>query len=189
MVVHAAPALLMTCSFAAASAFFLVVNLGIRWRVLQEYHNRLKTIEGDLPARLQDGSLLLLRVAWLVKQPSDWVLKRRQDMPEDAFYSPAEAFSLLQRGMVAALSYRWLAATKNDPDRFHLNAVLDYYREDDHLKRHPAILIDFASLPQIEPMSVSKQNPWGSRSKDDEDTFKKGLAVVSAAGLEHHTPV
>ena len=49
----------------------------------------LKVIEGKLPARLQDGSLRLLRVAWLLEQPDDWRLQRRQDLPDAAFWIPA----------------------------------------------------------------------------------------------------
>ena len=117
---------------------------------------------------------------WLLAQPSDWVLQRRQDLRGDAFWSPADALRLLKQGSVAALLYRWLGATQNDPDRFHLNAVLDYYREKrPRVTRHPAILIDFASLPQVDPTSITDDNPWGSRKTEDEDVFKKGLAVMS----------
>ena len=55
----------------------------------------IEAIEGDLPSRLADGSLRLLRVAWLLEQPEDWVLKRRQDLPDEAFWSPSEAARLL----------------------------------------------------------------------------------------------
>ena len=166
---------------------------------IQRYREKLALIEGDLPTRLKDGSLRLLRVEWLLEQPRDWVLQRRQVMLrrkeekgkeeeedeekgyEGAFWSPADALRLLKEGRVAALSYRWLGATQNDPDRFHLNAVLDYYGEksSQRVKRHPAILIDFASLPQVEPDSITDDKPWGTRKKKDEEVFKKGLAVMS----------
>ena len=81
---------------------------------------------------------------------------------------------------MAALSYRWLGRTQNDPNRFTLNNVLEYFGEGNHAKRHTAIMIDFASLPQVEPSSVTDASPWGSRTEgDDEAIFKKGLAVMS----------
>ena len=73
---------------------------------IEKYRRARACIEGNLPDRLQDGSLLLLRVEWLLAQPSDWILKRRQDMPEEAFWSPADALRLLKESKVAALSYR-----------------------------------------------------------------------------------
>ena len=51
----------------------------------------------------------------------------------------------------AALSYRWLDPKLNDPDGFALSHVLDYYRTGRNAERRPAIMIDFASLPQVDP--------------------------------------
>ena len=162
-----------TFLFAAISCYY-------RPKQIELYRTKLESIEGDLPTRLEDGSLRLLRVEWLRAQPSDWILKRRQDLPDAAFCPPADALRLLKAGKVAALSYRWLGRTQNDPARFTLNAVLEYFGEGDHAKQHTAIMIDFASLPQVEPSTVTDSNPWGARTEgDDEAIFKKGLAVMS----------
>ena len=159
--------------------YFAVFSCVVCLLVIRAYRKRLALVEGDLPSRLRDGSLRLLRVEWLLAQPSDWVLERRQDLPETAFWSPADALRLLTERRVAALSYRWLGATQNDPARFHLNAVLAYYCEErQRVTKHPAILIDFASLPQVEPASVTAANPWGSRTPEDQAIFNKGLYVM-----------
>ena len=161
-----------TFLFAAISCYY-------RPKQIELYRTKLESIEGDLPTRLEDGSLRLLRVEWLRAQPSDWILERRQDLPDAAFCPPADALRLLKAGKVAALSYRWLGCTQNDPARFTLNAVLEYFGEGDRAKQHTAIMIDFASLPQVEPSTVTDSNPWGTRTEgDDEAIFKQGLAVM-----------
>ena len=166
--------------FTGFNVFFAATSCCGRWCQIDSYRTQLESIEGNLPARLQDGSLRLLRMEWLRAQPSNWILERRQDLPDAAFWPPADALRLLKAGKVAALSYRWLGRTQNDPTRFTLNAVLEYFGEGDHAKRHTAIMIDFASLPQIEPSTVTDANPWGTRTEgDDEAIFKRGLAVMS----------
>ena len=53
-------------------------------RLRKRLRARIAAIEGDLPGRLADGSLRLLRVAWLLERPADYVLQRCQDLPPDA---------------------------------------------------------------------------------------------------------
>ena len=50
----------------------------------RKYLRTITTIEGNLSARLSDGSLRLLRVGWLLSQPDDYVLQRQQDLPAGA---------------------------------------------------------------------------------------------------------
>ena len=73
---------------------------------------------------------------------------------------------------VAALSYRWLDPVKNDPDGFVLSYVLDYYRTGSNAAQRPAIMIDFASIPQPDPATRR-------RTDTDEAIFREGLAVMS----------
>lgn len=39
--------------------------------------------------------------------------------------------------------------------------------------------VSFASLPQVEPTSITEDNPWGKRTEEDEAVFNKGLYVMS----------
>ena len=76
---------------------------------------------------LLDGSIRLLRCAWLLSAESDAelgrsasgdaLLRRRQELPEAAFFAPSEAAALLDRAdrSILVLSYRWLTAAH--PDR------------------------------------------------------------------------
>eukprot|EP00966_Prymnesium_polylepis_P247683 5727352-Prymnesium_polylepis.1 len=73
--------------------------------VVQQYADRIATIEDALPARIMDGCIRLLRADWLLEQSADWVLLRRQDLPDAAYWSPDDALCLLTEGRVAALSY------------------------------------------------------------------------------------
>ena len=85
---------------------------------------------GALLASVESGAIAPLRGRWLVKlQEEGGVLKRRQDLPPEAFWSPSE----LRRVATAlgnnfgclfvALSYRWLTKEHPDPDGFHLKIV------------------------------------------------------------------
>ncbi|EOD35195.1 hypothetical protein EMIHUDRAFT_227748 [Emiliania huxleyi CCMP1516] len=123
------------------------------YRLRKELRARIAAIEADLPERLADGSLRLLRVAWLLERPTDWVILREQDLPEEAFWAPADAARLLAEEKVAALSYKWQGPFNSsngggdqpDGSRFHLDEVLSYYREGRHAEERPALMWDFAT--------------------------------------------
>ena len=66
-------------------------------------------IEQPLRERLRDGTVRLLRCDWVASPESDaylardettgaTILKRYQELPPEAFYSPEEAVELLDRG-------------------------------------------------------------------------------------------
>jgi hypothetical protein len=92
----------------------------------------------QLRARLVDGSVRLLRCAWLLSAESDAslgrsptgdvIMKRRQELPHAAFFSPEEAAALLDRGdrSVLALTYRWLTADHPEPYGTTLAAVRSF---------------------------------------------------------------
>ena len=161
-------------------AAFLVYTIRIYRDIGAVQLARLKTIEGDLEARLADGSLRLLRVAWLLGRPAGWVLQRRQDLPAEAFWSPKQAARLLREGRVAALSYRWLTQKHPDPQRFHLDKVLRYFRWR-VWRQHVALMIDFAALPQKDPLlfEQGREAYEASRSAAENGVFKAGLYVMS----------
>ena len=146
-------------------------SLAFATSTLKKYRQKLAALEGDLPARLLDDSLRLLRVEWLCAQPAAFRIRRRQEMPDEAFWSPAKAEALLKQGKVAALSYRWLDPKRNDPDGFALSHLLDFYRSGRNATRRPALMIDFASLPQVDPD--------GRRTEDEQVAFDQGLKVMS----------
>lgn len=102
------------------------------WQQRKRYMRVLRAVSGRLRARLADGSVRLLSVRWLLdpaRGGSLAALPRRQELPEEAFVSPAEAVQLLDAGRVAALSYRWLDAACPDKHGFHLERVRRFLRE------------------------------------------------------------
>ena len=66
--------------------------------------DNLAGIEEELVACLREGSIRLLRVQWLLTQPAGFRIKRRQEMPEEAFVSPDEAVVMLNEKQVACTS-------------------------------------------------------------------------------------
>ena len=83
-----------------------------------------------LLASVESGAIAPLRGRWLVGlHERGGRLKRRQDMPAEAFWSAAELRRLAARlgdgfgVLFVALSYRWLSRQHPDPDAFHLAIV------------------------------------------------------------------
>ena len=56
---------------------------------------RIKAIEGELCKLLASGIIRLVSVPWLLSQPNEWIARRRQDLPEEAFLTPEEAVNAL----------------------------------------------------------------------------------------------
>jgi hypothetical protein len=81
-------------------------------------------LDGPIRERILDGSIRLLRCAWLLSTEANAalgrtasgvvIMRRRQDLPETAFFSPCEAAELFDRAdrSVLVLSYRWLTAAR-----------------------------------------------------------------------------
>ena len=159
-------------------AFFASIPTYALLLFLKERANqrhRIVIIEGNLPARLADKTIRLLRVSWLLERPANYILQRCQDLPPEAFWSADDAVSLLHAGKVAVLSYRWIGKLHSDPHRFHLERVLAYFREGGHATMHTALLIDFASLPQKDPVTDAE------RGDEDRVKFSAGLKVMNSA--------
>jgi hypothetical protein len=138
-----------------------------------------KQIDGPIRERLADGSIRLLSCAWLLSADSDQylgraasgevIMRRRQELPKEAFLPPAEAAAWFDRAdrSVLALSYRWLTAAHPDPLGTALEAVRRFLRSEADLSKC-ALFWDFASLPQ-------KDTAGGPRSAEEAGTFKRGL--------------
>lgn len=146
---------------------------------------RTKHLERNLRRRLEDGSLQLLSIPWLLRQPDTWRLVRRQDLPKEALVPRDQAVHLLARGRVAALSYRWLSAAHPDPDGFHLAAVRQFFHtfgtsaaltalvtNGAWWQRPEALFWDFASCDQ-------KGVDGARRSLQEQQRFDKALTVMS----------
>ena len=93
---------------------------------------------------LAEGHIRLVSCAWIRTHVVVNVLRRRQDLPSEAFLSPEEAAAVWERArrLVAVLSYRWLTALHPDPNGQHLVTLRAF------LVAHPAfvgVFIDFAS--------------------------------------------
>lgn len=169
------------------------------YRAWRDMTRRLHAAEGDLEARLLDGSVRLLRVSWLLDQTSDYVLPCRQDLPDAAFWPPDDAVRLLRAGRVAALSYRWLDRGAPDPDAFHLRAVRAFLRQPavqsrpftplPLRRRGPvaALMWDWASLFQehggpddANNEAVPRKERCHKRDSPEQyQAFKAGLGVMS----------
>jgi hypothetical protein len=144
---------LAPASLSALCVLLAFMRRPVLGRVL-EY--KIRNVEGDLMERLDDGSIRLLNVEWLLKMTQlevGWTLLRRQDLeakyPDEALWSTEDACRLLREGKVAALSYKWLGVKEPDPDRFQLEQVLAFFRE--RPRKQTALMWDFASVYQKNP--------------------------------------
>jgi hypothetical protein len=138
-----------------------------------------KQIDDPIRERLADGSIRLLSCAWLLSAHSDKylgrtasgevIMRRRQELPEEAFVTNEEAVAWFDRAdrSVLALSYRWLTAAHPDPLGTALEAMRRFLRSEADLSKC-ALFWDFASLPQ-------KDTAGGPRTAEDTDIFKRGL--------------
>mmetsp|Transcript_21557 Transcript_21557/g.64422 ORF Transcript_21557/g.64422 Transcript_21557/m.64422 type:complete len:673 (+) Transcript_21557:187-2205(+) len=176
-----------TCSvhewtiFRGAAMYFLVMgpvavvlaafaNAIFAERARKRLLERLVAVEGELPDVLRHGTIKLLSIDWLIAQPADYILSRRQELPSEAFVSQETAEELLSDGKIAALSYRWIDPKHPDPHGWHLCALRKFLCNKG--RRWKALMIDFASLPQ--------KDERGERTDEEDATFKIGLRSMSA---------
>ena len=131
---------------------------------------RLEEVEKGLPDVLKDGTIKLLSLQWLLAQPPDYIVARRQDLPEEAFVKKDDAVSLLADGRVAAISYRWIERGHPDPEGWHMQALRKFLCANHG--QWQALMMDFTALPQKDEM--------GKRAKEEDESFKKGLKAMSA---------
>jgi hypothetical protein len=144
-----------------------------------------KQIDGPIRERLADGTIRLLRCAWLLSKDSDKhlgrdasgrvVMRRRQELEiqsEEAFFTKEEAVELLDRAdrSILAISYRWLTALHPDPHGTALFAVRGFLRSEAGLGKC-GMFWDFASLPQ-------KDKTGGPRTAEEKKTFDRGIEAM-----------
>ena len=93
----------------------------------------LTALDDALVAVLARGDIKLVRAAWLLQQPADHRIQRRQDLEAleqsgaspSPLLSPAEAVALVRRGnrSAGALTYGWLMPNDPDPKGARVKAV------------------------------------------------------------------
>jgi len=126
-------------------------------------------------ALLRDGTIRLLSCRWLLEEAEEAlrphnpdsglpVLRRKQEMPEEAFLPPEEAARVFDNGkrQVLVLSYGWLLATEPDPRGERLALI----------RRFLATLPDAAECGFFMDQVCLPQPP---RTKEEDKVFFKGL--------------
>eukprot|EP00966_Prymnesium_polylepis_P305686 7063933-Prymnesium_polylepis.1 len=163
---------------------------------------RTHLMDGKLQEALLADTVRLLDVQWLLTRPADYVLERRQALPEAAFVRRERAAELLENRRVAVLSYKWLSAPICDPGGFHMAAVRPFLRRGHRLRglgwyrRYDALFWDYASCDQKVPslwrdfmyqadetlsevQLAAKEVYNNSRRQEGlEERFKKAMAVM-----------
>ena len=127
---------------------------------------------------LRDGTIRLLSCRWLLEDAEGAlrphnphsglpVLRRKQEMPEEAFLPPEEAARVFDNGkrQVLVLSYGWLLATEPDPRGERLALI----------RRFLATLPDAAECGFFMDQVCLPQPP---RTKEEDKVFFKGLGSM-----------
>ena len=166
-----------------AAAIALVASRGWRLFLFAEARRTLYAVqeatrqaEGELPARVLDGTVRLVNVQWLLAHvrslPAGEGIVCHQDLPPEALLSPEAAFALLDSGpggSVAALSYGWLSEPHPDPSGFHLRAVISWIERNPSIQ---ALFWDWLSLPQKRPHLGLGRTP------EEQIRFQRSLEVM-----------
>ena len=140
-------------------------------------------IDVPLRERLRDGSIRLVRCSWLRSAEADAafdrdkngavVVRRRQELPHEAFVPAAEAVEMLRRDdrSVLALSQAWQTPFHPDPHGTTLAATRSYLDTVDDADGC-GLFWDFISLHQ-------KRNAEYGRTDDETAAFRRGLDVMA----------
>ena len=99
-------------------------------------------------------------------------MRRRQELPKEAFFSPEAATALFDRGdrSINSLTYRWLTGAHPDPMGTTL-AVLRSYFGGGEGRSECGLFWDFASLPQ-------KAADGRERTAEEAAMFGRGLQAM-----------
>ena len=128
-------------------------------------------LDDQLVTALTDKDVRLLRVEWLLAQPEDYKIPRRQELeklePDDRGLSPfltgEEAADLIRNGAreVGALSYGWLLPWDPDPTGERLRLLQRVLKQRPGIK---AIFWDQATLYQ--PPRIDQEQAAFDRALD-----------------------
>jgi hypothetical protein len=122
-------------------------------KVLHDKYTDYEALLQILDRGMEFGDMKLVRGSWLMDTRNTRRLRRQQELPKEAFWSPNELRSQLTVVSIVAISYCWLHPVHPDPHGKHLREL----QRAIHLRlqlRGPgqiqdlAIFLDYASLPQ-----------------------------------------
>ena len=114
----------------------------------------LSTLDDKLAEALERGDIRLLRVEWLLAQPDDFRMQRRQDLEMleqqgglSPLLSPKEAVALLRNGRreIGALTYGWILLWDPDPTGARMVLLRRVLKQRKYIK---ALFWDQATLYQ-----------------------------------------
>ena len=140
----------------------------------------LTSLDDRLVETLGEGHVRLVRVKWLLAQPLEFRLVRRQELEAlevgavlSPLLTPDEAVALVRKGGrgVGVASHPWLSAGDPDPAGERVRLLRRALEERPYIE---ALFFDFPSLFQHE------------RSEAQNAAFKRALSVVSTC--RHTTP-
>lgn len=150
-----------------------------RLRVLERKHTDYESI---LEA-IENGDTRLVRGSWLASECSR--LRRCQELPAEAFWSPADLHAMIKHLQIIAISYCWLHSVHPDPRGEHLAILhrtisLRMAEKGEARIDDLAIFLDYLSLPQdAESGDEANPVPGEVRSPDDMLVFQRGLGNVN----------
>ena len=141
-------------------------------------HHALLKLDARIVQTLRKGDIRLLRVAWLLQQPDDYLLQTRQELEAlektEADPTPLlsfdEATNLIERGdrSLGELTYPWVTDTHPDPTGARLRVIRDALRANPHIE---GLFIDQCCL---------YQHPAGGKRTEEEDaSFCRALDVMA----------
>lgn len=114
----------------------------------EEKNNSLTGHDKRVHKALSEGTIRLLKCAWLREQPPQFKLSRRQELPEEAFCSENEAAQLFEQldRRVCVLSYGWLTALHCDPHGLHAARVVAFLNSEVG-QHYEGLFWEYASQP------------------------------------------
>eukprot|EP00932_Pfiesteria_piscicida_P006336 SRR837773.1627.p1 GENE.SRR837773.1627~~SRR837773.1627.p1 ORF type:complete len:568 (-),score=100.05 SRR837773.1627:64-1767(-) len=135
-----------------------------------EDHRKYFTDLESLELALEGEDVVLIRGGYLEHVAADnGVLPRRQDLPQEALWDPAQLVHGLQHSgdqampPVVAISYCWLSRWHPDPDGLVLQQLVPFLKAYASWHRtstdNVAVFFDWCSLPQA-PRSTSENIVW-----------------------------
>jgi hypothetical protein len=147
-------------------------------------------------ALLAKGNVRLLRATWLLAQPEGFVLRRRQELPPEAFISRAELLAIYEasnaipsteadqpsRMPIISVSHFWRTKQHADPEGITINLVTNAIRQRWSNYARPKIPVDRECWygPRVETYGFTDMGifmDWGSLFQEPRD---EGLGEVTA---------
>ena len=129
---------------------------------------------------LKQQFVKIVKASWLLKwQEGGNRVERRQELPEEAFWTPSAALKEIDERakhietskFLFVLSYRWLQSGHPDPYRHHLNIVCKFLALATKKFGDVGLFWDFLSLYQADDDN--------GRTEQEKDSFNKGLKAAN----------